>query len=711
MWRTLFLALVIGSPFLACRGREAQTPSRGAEKPTPPPGAARIARDVVLVTIDTLRYDAVGFDGNARGTTPALDALAREGRVFSFAHAHNVLTLPSHTNILTGLYPYEHGVRDNAGFRLSAKTATVATILKEHGYATGAFVGAFPLDSRYGLTNGFDDYEEMYRQVDEPQDFEIQQARAPEVAGRALEWYRAQAGRPRLLWIHVYDPHAPYDPPEPWRERFQDDLYLGEVAFTDSALAPLLEAVRASKPAPLLIVTADHGEARGDHGEQTHGLFAYEATLHVPLLLWCPDLVAAGRDAGPARHVDILPTILDAVGQPARSNLPGRSLLAPRALAEAAPAYFESLSSTFSRGWAPLRGILQGREKYIDLPLPELYDLASDPDEAKNLVPERGDDVRRLRSRLSAIPAGILEPGAVSAEEVAKLRSLGYLTGTSGARGSYGPEDDPKKLVAVDAQLHRVVELYEAERVTEAIPVARRLVAEHPRMRMAYLQLAFLLRYTNDNRGALAVYEQAARNGLGNEELDRRRALLLAEMGRPKEAVAVLEPYGQSEDLETLNALGIALTDSGRPADGLAVFQRALAVQARNAQAYQNSGLALLQLGRLPEAQQSLETALSISRRSPRALNTLGVVYSRLGEPGKAMDAWSRCVAIDPQQYDALYNLGRVAGEQGDWKLARQSLERFVRTAPPSRYRKDIEEVKGVLAAMDREDANVRGKQ
>jgi arylsulfatase A-like enzyme len=220
-------------------------------------------------------------------------------------------------------------VRDNAGFRLSPKVDTLAKTLQAAGFATGAFVSAYPLDSRFGLTSGFDVYEELYKQVDEPEDFEIQQARAPEAVARGLEWFRSRAGRPRFLWIHVYDPHAPYDPPEPFRARFASDLYLGEVAATDDALAPLLEALRTTRPAPLLVVTADHGEALGDHGELTHGLFAYEATLHVPLFVWCPDLVAAGRDTRAARHVDIVfdgPRRRRAVGgQRSSRPLPARS--------------------------------------------------------------------------------------------------------------------------------------------------------------------------------------------------------------------------------------------------------------------------------------------------------------------------------------------------------------------------------------------------
>jgi arylsulfatase A-like enzyme/Flp pilus assembly protein TadD len=677
-----------------------------AEKPAATGGTApavlRAARDVVLVTIDTLRYDAVGFDGNPRGTTPNLDRAAAEGRVFTAAHSHNVITLPSHANILTGLYPYQHGVRDNAGFRLSPKVDTVAKTLQAAGFATGAFVSAYPLDSRFGLTSGFDVYEELYKQVDEPEDFEIQQARAPDAVARGLEWFRSRAGRPRFLWIHVYDPHAPYDPPEPFKTDYASDLYLGEVAATDAALAPLLEAVRATRPAPLLIVTADHGEALGDHGELTHGLFAYEATLHVPLFVWCPDLVGAGRDARAARHVDIVPTVLDAVGKSPTGDLPGRSLLASAAAEDHAESYFESLSVNFNRGWAPLRGLLAGGRKYIDLPIPELYELAPDPGEKTNLVAKRSDAVRTLRTRLLQAPAGPVDRGPIGSEEAEKLRSLGYLSGSAESKASYGPEDDPKNLIDVDRQLHRVVELFQNERPVEAIPIARKIVAEHPKMKTGYLQLAFLLAHTGDLAGASRVYQQAVDRGLSGESLDRKRALLLTEMGRPAEAAKVLEPYRQSEDLQTLNALGIALADGGKPTESLAVFERALALEPRNAQTHQNVGLTLLRLDRLPEAREHLERALATSRRSPRSLNGLGVVYSRLGQPEKAMEAWSRCVEVDPEQFDALYNLGRVAGNLGDYGRARRALEQFARTAPPSRYRKDIAEVRAVLAAMDR---------
>ena len=693
-------AAILCAALAACR-REGASPGVAPSSAAGAP-AARVPRDVVLVTIDTLRYDAVGFDGNSRGTTPNLDRFASEGTVFSRAHAHNVITLPSHANILTGMLPYQHGVRENAGFRLSGKVPTAATRLKAKGYAAGAFVGAFVLDSRYGLNHDFDVYDEPYRHLDEQFEFDIQQARAEDVVKAALEWWKGQEGKRRFLWVHLYDPHAPYDPPEPFRTRFHDDLYLGEVAYADASLAPLLEAVRATQPAPLLVVTADHGEARGDHGELTHGLFCYEATLHVPMFAWSPGVVRAARDDVPARHVDILPTILDVVGVGVEGGLAGRSLLTAKRSEAEEGSYFEALSATFNRGWAPLRGLASRGDKYIDLPIPELYNLPSDAAEAKNLVPQAPDSLRRLRKRLLELPAPTLERGTVGTEEAAKLRSLGYLTGSGEAKAAYGPADDPKSMIVVDQTLHRVMELNEEGKCDEALPIARRVVAENPKMRLGYMHLAMIQRCRGDLTGILKTYEEADRNGAGGESVARAQALALSEVGRPGEAVTVLSKYRESEEPETLNALGIALSDAGRPADALPVFARVTELDPANAAAYQNTGIALLMMERNAEARQNLEAALRLGKRHARAWNALGVACLRLGDAKAAIDAWQKCLEINPEQYDALYNIGRVAGQVGDWKTARTALERFVATAPPKRYGRDIAQVRAALQDLGR---------
>jgi arylsulfatase A-like enzyme/Flp pilus assembly protein TadD len=656
--------------------------------------------DVVLVTIDTWRYDSAGFDGNTRGTTPNLDALAADARVFTFAHAHVPLTLPSHTDILTGLYPAQHGVRDNSGFRLEKTVPTLATILRNRGYATGAFIGAYPLDSRYGLAHGFDVYDERYRRTEAPQDFSVPERPASEVVAAARGWFDSQTGKRRFLWIHLFDPHAPYAPPPPFDQRFADDLYLGEVASTDAALGPLITALRQTNAPPtLLVVTGDHGEARGDHGELTHGLFAYESTLHVPLLLWCPPLVTPGKDNALARHVDILPTILQAVGAPIPAALPGRSFLAAdRTPAESS--YLEAVSATLNRGWAPLHGIIQGNSKYIDLPLPELYDLAQDPGETRNLVSQRTDLVRKIKLVLDGFPLRLGGRGAVSSEEAAKMRSLGYLTGSGGVQKSYGPEEDPKNLIETDRQLHQIVDLFQRGRMEAATALARNVVAEKPKMQMGYEQLAFLLQQQGDLVGTLRVLDAAERQGAADESLAVRRALLLDEVGREEEALRALEPYRDSQQIDTLNALGISLADSGRLEDALGTFRRALEIDPRNGEAYQNIGIALLKADRVDEAAQNLERALSLNDRNPRALNALGVARMRQGSVDGALEAWDRAAAEDPTQYDALFNIGLVAFRTGRRQQAREALERFVTTAPPSRYGKDIASARAALRSL-----------
>jgi len=269
-------------------------------------------------------------------------------------------------------------------------------------------------------------------------------------------------------------------------------------------------------------------------------------------------------------------------------------------------------------------------------------------------------------------------------------------------KATFGPQDDPKTLIAVDQTLHTIMDMSERGRCDEALPMARKVVAENPKMRLGYTHLAKVLRCKGDLQGVLRVFESASRNGAGGESVTRQRAMLLSEMGRPQEALAVLLPYRESDELETLNTLGIALTDAGRPRDALAVFARAIEIDPANGDAFQNTGIALLKLDQPEEARKSLEQAVALGKRRVRAWNALGVAWLRLGDPRKAIACWQKCLELNPEQYDALYNIGRVAGQLGDWKTARVALEQFVKTAPARQYGKDLAEVRGALADMSR---------
>ncbi len=658
--------------------------------------------DVILITIDTLRADAIGSSGNRRVRTPILDRLAREGWTFRNAHGHNVVTLPSHVNIMTGLLPYQHGVRDNSGFKLDASIPTLASALKAQNYSTGAFVGAFPLDARFGLSRGFDVYDDAYPRANTSLDFQMPERPAAEVVAAARKWWEASRGRPRFLWVHLYDCHAPYRPPAPFAEEFQDDPYLGEVSAVDAALSPLLQPLLDGKSTgPMVIVTSDHGEARGDHGELTHGLFAYEATLHVPLLIWMRGSLSPRVVDDFVRHVDIAPTVLSAAGVPKPASLTGSSLLQARTSDSPPGSYFEAYSAAYNRGWAPLRGILQDGKKYIDLPVPELYDLVKDPEEKVNLA-DREDAILRRLAR--ALPAKSTDArgsrGTVSSDDTKKLLSLGYLSGGSAIKSRYGPDEDPKTLIEVDRSLHDCVDLYQRHQLPAAITLARRISSEHPGMAVAYQNLAFLLRESGDARGSLEVYEAARQRGVLDEEMAWHFALALCEAGRSEEAIRLLTPFASHEDPDLLNALGIAYSDAGKRADALRVLERAASVDPRNVEAYENLGIVSLRADDASAARDQFSKAIAIDSGLPRAWNGMGVALSRLGERRRAIGCWSRAVALDPSLYDALFNLGSTAAEVGMRAEAREALTRFAATAPRNEYGRDIATAKQILARI-----------
>ena len=655
--------------------------------------------DVLLVTIDTLRADALGFAGNARVKTPTLDRLAAAGRVFSDAHAHSVVTLPSHVNILTGLYPYQHGVRENSGFVLAPAVPTLGTFLGKAGYATAAFVAAYPLDRRYGLWHGFATYDDSYPRGSDPDRFVLAERRGDQVVAPALAWWRQQRGHRRFLWVHLYDPHAGYEPPEPFRSRYRQEPYLGEVAATDAFLAPLLGPfLDGDEPAALVVVTADHGEALGEHGELTHGLFAYEETLRVPLVVWYPG-IRSGRDGRPARHVDIVPTVLATLGLAAPPELHGRSLLAP-----APPdttSYFESLSTCLNRGWAPLRGMIRDRHKYIELPLPELYDLGADSAEEHNLVADERRTAHALRAALPVESAWPPRAGAVSAEEAGALRSLGYAAGAVPPKAAYGEADDPKRLVELDHRLHQTIDAYSRGRYEEAVRLAREVVTARPQMAEGYEHLALALRQLDRPGEAIAVLREALARGAERESLHRQLGLTLAESGQAAAAVEVLAPLSRvaGADPQTLDALGIALSDSGRHEEAQRTLERAVAEYPQDPKGYENLGIVLLRRGDAKGARARLEAALALNPRLPISWNTLGVALYQLEGPAAAVGAWGKAVEIDAHQFDALFNLGLVSAALGKPAQARDALSRFVATAPRSRAR-DVEEARRMLAQL-----------
>lgn len=668
-------------------------------------------RNVLLVTIDTWRWDAAGFAGNERAATPTLDRLAASGLRFERAHAHNVLTLPSHSNILTGLEPFRHGVRDNAGFHLRPEQTTLAERLAAADLATGAVVGAFPLDSSYGLDQGFDLYDDQFPKGNMVE-FSMAERSGDEVVERGLRWWNEHAAEKKFLWLHLYDPHTPYSPSAEALSRSGGDSYLGEVADVDTYLArvlgPLLDGSAAGADSTLVIVTADHGEALGEHGEATHGLFAYEATLRVPLILWGGDL-RPEVSKEPAQHVDLVPTVLDAVGLEADPALPGRSLLVTTTEA-AHHTYFEALNGTLLRGWAPLRGIIETRwsdatwqaDKLIQLPVPELYDLDTDPDELDNRLPEDQSRADELVPRLPEESQWPPQAGAVSEAERRALESLGYLGG--GGPGelptSFTAADDPKNLVELDQILHRYIDEYRRGRLEQATASARRMVELRPQMGLGHYHLAQVLLERGLKREALRVLSNAYRAGATTPSLVRQLGLSLTEAGRSEEALRVLEPMAESGDLDTLLALAQAQVDTGDLGAARRTLDDVLARDADNPVAWEARALASVQAGEWSRVLEEAGQALALNSALPLVWNYRAIAHYNLGNRSQALLDWQESIRLQPADFDVLYNLGVVAAEAGRRELARTSLERFARDAPREEYAPDIQRARQLLARL-----------
>jgi arylsulfatase A-like enzyme/Tfp pilus assembly protein PilF len=654
--------------------------------------------DVILITIDTLRADALGFAGNRRVSTPYLDSLAARGVVFTNAHAHNVVTLPSHTNILTGLYPYQHGIRDNAGFTLDPSHPTLGRMLHDAGYATAAFVSAFPLDSRFGLNAGFDVYDDKYREGSNPLDFVVQERPAEETLAAARAWYDSVTNRKKFLWVHLYDPHAPYDPPSPFREQYRDAPYLGEVAYVDAQLSRFLDPILRSHRNTFVVITGDHGEALGDHGEQTHGLFAYEATLKIPLIVVDPEQHAR-KEAAYVRHVDLVPTILTRVGSRVPAGLPGHSLLAGPLGSDS---YFESLSASLNRGWAPLVGMIHAGRKYIDLPIPELYDLAADPGETRNLAQTDRRDLFAIRNLLAAnAPPARNIKRTVDAAETAQLMSLGYISGTV-EKKTYTAADDPKNLIGVDNQLHEAVALYQTGQLPKSIETLRAILKRDPNIKVAAEMLAFMLQQNENPAAAIDMLRRAVSSGAANEAMKVRLGLLLSETGQSKEALETLRPFASGNDPDVVNAYGIALADSGDLVGARAQFDRVLSIDRTNAKAFENLGVVALRAGDVAAARASLTRALALNDQLSGALNLMGVIEMKTNHPAEAIEWWRKAIDADPKLYDAMYNLAIVAVRTGKNDIARDALHRFIEKAPPQRYADDITTARALLAQIEK---------
>jgi choline-sulfatase len=513
----LRLALLAGLAAVACTNRDVDESGRTSGGAAARPREAGAKPSVLLISIDTTRADRLGCYGRPDASTPNLDRWAAEGVVFENAVTSVPVTLPAHASLMSGLLPHRHGVRDNGIYRVPDDPPTLAALLAEAGYDTAAVVGAAVLDRQYGLGRGFKRYEDSVG----PMGLAIAERNAAAVTGAAAVAARSLR-RPFFLFVHYYDPHAAYNPPTPFAERFRSDLYQGEIAYVDEQIGRLRRELEGLGllDGTVVVITSDHGESLGEHGEPTHGVFLYQATLRIPLIIVAPNRWPGGRRVAKlASLIDVPPTLLDLTGLRVPGALDGRSL-APAVEGEAPGARWLPLESEFgynSYGWAPLSGITDGTLKWIDAPEPELYDLVTDPAERNNLARPRPEDAERLAAlrrtmvtedrRSAPVRA---ESERMESERVARLAALGYTGGGSGPPGRSSDLPDPKRAIGGLESINEARRLMGARRFAEADRTLQQVIERSPRNLSALVLLGSSRILDGQPGGALGPLERAA---------------------------------------------------------------------------------------------------------------------------------------------------------------------------------------------------------
>ena len=612
--------------------------------------------NLLLVSIDTLRADRLGSYGYASAETPRLDALAARGWRFADASTVVPLTLPAHSSLLTGTFPAHHGVRDNGGFYLGEEQATLAETLKAEGYRTGGFVGSFVLDRRWGIAQGFDRYfDEFDLSKYDGVGMDVVQRRGDEVVEQAERWLGADTTTPFFAWVHLYDPHTPYDAPEPFRSRHPQDIagaYDAEIAWTDSLVGRLLDglASRGALDRTIVIVVGDHGESLGAHGEQTHGFFIYEDTLHIPLLVSGPS-VGSRTVSAAVRIVDVMPTALDLLGIASPPAVQGRSL-APLGRGERLDLVpmSETWYPRFHYGWSELMSIRDGRYKLIRAPRRELYDLERDPHETADLAAaERGraDTMERAltnaRQRVTAAGAA-RAPQAVDPEVSERLEALGYLGGgISAAHMEDGPRGDPKDKIELYALLKSAGQASLEGRLDEAIARVRRALARDPGIVEGYTLLGNFHGKAQRWDEAVAAYKKAL----------------------------ALDPEHQG----AIFSLALAYKNEGRFSDAEAGFERARVLDPRNTKAAWQLADLWMRDKQYARAEAVLQDSLAKSADRPPNLVKLGECYLEMKRPRDAARVLEEALAARPSQASAHFNLALAREELGDLEGARRDYE------------------------------------
>ena len=654
--------------------------------------------NVLLITIDTLRADHLGSYGYAPAQTPVLDALAARGLRFAQAATVAPLTLPAHSSLMTGTFPAYHGVRDNGGFYLGEDQVTLAKVLRARAYRTGGFVAAFVLDHRWGIGQGFDRYYDDFDLAKYRLDIGLDAVQRPssEVVSKAIEWLDQDAARPFLAWVHLYEPHAPYDPPESIRVRFPPTMigaYDGEIATADVQVGRLIDHLaRAGRlDQTVVVVLGDHGESLGEHGEEQHGFFVYDADIRIPLIIAGPGVPT--RVVGDqVRIVDVMPTVLQLLAVDVPKPVQGRSLL-PLARGERLDqvALSETWYPRHHYGWSELTSIRDGRHHFIAAPRRELYDTQVDPGELHDLAaanPSRADALdRALHALLAQTSAdrGPAAPRPVDPDVEERLRSLGYVGSSISPRALEDrARGDPKDKIALYNLLKQAGLDSVEGRIDEGIRKVRQTLAADPEIVEAYLMLGNMNAKAKRERESLAAYQKALALDPDNRGAAFNLALGYKTAGRTQaaeagfERVLALDP----RDSKARYQLADIWMQRGEFARAEVALQRAVADNIERPAFQTKLGECYIELKRYDDAERSLLDALKSKPDEPMAHYDLGLIHEARGEPAKAITEYEAEVARNPKTYRAQFNLAKLLVSAGRTADAVRHFEQAVDANP-----------------------------
>jgi len=695
---------------------------------------------VVLVTFDTTRADHLFCYGYKPGQTPTLDLMARNGIRYANCYTPTPLTLPAHASIMTGLYPFAHALRDNGMGPLDERAQTLAEVLRSQGYQTAAVVGAYVLDASFGLNQGFDSYDADFAPDSAKSKFEYAERDAAATTAAALRWLEGARDQPYFLWVHYFDPHCPYQAPGYSGTPASVSAYDAEIAYADHHLDRLLRRVaeikHAAKRDTLVVFAGDHGEALWGHGEPTHGLFTYNETLHVPLIVYLPSQKGAGVVIESAVSlVDLYPSILAWLGIPRSNEVHGRTLPASRQEDERSktdprPLYFETHMPYTTYAWSPIEGIVLNGLKYIEAPRPELYDLANDAAETRNLI--AGSEARAgqlaraledLRENQVGGPPLAASTQPLNNEAVQKLQALGYAGAVSPPPSDGQALPDPKDMAEMHRRIITVQDGIDKGEYEAALGTLGSVIEADPTNPRAMYLLMDLLAEASIRSKALDEARAQMNRSLPTPLdvlLPLQVGLTLAQQGQFDEAVGAFQQAHRAnpQDPDVNFNLGQALLSGGHEAgsalpyllksyestpgnsrsaialaqayelvrqceDALILYEGVLSREPENVAALNNSSWLLHELRREPElALQRARQAAQIQPENPRVHHTLGAVLLWRGQAPEAIVHFERAVQLDPSHASAYYQLGLARQQDGDASGAREALTKAVQFAP-----------------------------